>query len=1379
MKVMASVQNRFRIETGIYIEGGGGLRVGNRMIHLTAFLAGIFGGSLILILMMPVQTVRAAEKTISRSPYVTFAPDGRAWTTNAGDKGNASGTGIHYKEGETVELNTASKLASLKTGQHYYKTKRTGDIPIAYWRVEWAEGQCIHNSYPEGDYHGLTFGKQNCFSKHYSGWTAYCADCGEAINNRFVYMSAAAAKSIEYFRVQDGLDYYYLCPVCNNLEQGYQPEHYCKEISYNRYLVVYDPNPTGNSFQGGEMKYGGYTPPSIHMYNDISVYEGQTVTPVTRLTPNAYNRIGYRFLGWNTKPDGSGTFFEDGARILNLTAENWDGMGNSGTGVVTLYAQWELTESTLKINPDGGSYDGKDGYTVVNGKYGTVCRPNGSLLLPPSGYRVSFHTNGGTACAPVTGTRHFTEWSMVQPFGGTWRDGMYQFTALHGTVDVLKACYESDSITLPKPERTGYSFGGWYYDAALQIPAGGAGDRITPTKNLTLYAQWVDLTLKAEDNYISHNGVGAVNLSWNQADGNNKTYILYQSRNLQSWSRINTVDDIGSERSVKNTFSFVGRTEKYTVPYTGVYSLKLSGAQGAGYGSFSGGKGGGVEATVWLRKDEVLSCTVGGQNGFNGGGKGDMFGNGGGCTVVSSDRQGVLAVAGGGGSASESGNGGEGGSTAALLHTGYAGEDGNAGGGGGFLGGMAGELICHFHDDTCRHVHVESCCLYHKHSEVGGSCYTYSYTDYIYSSVQCGDCGYWGGHYMWNTKTCGKCGGSNIHPLTKDVYELTCGKTTSTVEDYLCGKDESYICGYEEGQVLSSKPAYGGSSYVNTGAVLGYSFQPGTRAGNGYIALQAKQIGFVENLSLQGILARDLEAPDIVAEDKVAKRPLGENKVLITWDEPEDNGTVYYHKTESYLKGSASPLCESNVTKNTLVSGIRGYYYRLDRKENTEADTSGSFTTAGQIIVQIQDYVQYLHLAAVDIAGNIGGTTHIRLDTESVNWNLYTGQLRIEIGQNVYRTKQENTYYVRCDGITPFLLQHEAYMDGRPTEDYQLNYTIYETRASGQNSATARNTIYTPSAVNPENDTETGAEELIYSVEGTSFLGQYPYYVTRRSDRGRNLDSEQKFTLGKEANGLMVNIIPRTGADCWKNGKKEIQYSDLTLDYQNGITVIGDGEGPVIRGLEILQNRDVIDRLTEMVCLTVTADDTLSGVDEFYVKVKNQDNFSEKIFYPEQGIVQLVLTEENPLFTGNFTVIGYAADNVGNETEVSCQMTEFALETRIERILEPHLPVFKCGESGILYITTYGYADRVEVEFPAELTAVNPELNQTYDYTDLQMYCQESKLQFMIPLYLPANRDYVVTVRAYKGDKELKKQPSLSTIEVAGTVLGELRTRLR
>lgn len=46
--------------------------------------------------------------------------------------------------------------------------------------------------------------------------------------------------------------------------------------------------------------------------------------------------------------------------------------------------------------------------------------------------------------------------------------------------------------------------------------------------------------------------------------------------------------------------------------------------------------------------------------------------------------------------------------------------------------------------------------------------------------------------------------------------------------------------------------------------------------------------------------------------------------------------------------------------------------------------------------------------------------------------------------------------------------------------------------------------------------------------------------------------------------------------------------------------------------------------------------------------------------------------------------------------------TEFALASSVERILSPHDPIFKCGESGILTFTTWGYADRVEVIFPGE-----------------------------------------------------------------------------
>jgi uncharacterized repeat protein (TIGR02543 family) len=50
------------------------------------------------------------------------------------------------------------------------------------------------------------------------------------------------------------------------------------------------------------------------------------------LTPNVYQRLGYTFSGWNTKSDGTGTFYENGQEVENLTTQAL---------TVTLYAQWQ------------------------------------------------------------------------------------------------------------------------------------------------------------------------------------------------------------------------------------------------------------------------------------------------------------------------------------------------------------------------------------------------------------------------------------------------------------------------------------------------------------------------------------------------------------------------------------------------------------------------------------------------------------------------------------------------------------------------------------------------------------------------------------------------------------------------------------------------------------------------------------------------------------------------------------------------------------------------------------------------------------------------------------------------------------------------------
>ena len=272
------------------------------------------------------------------------------------------------------------------------------------------------------------------------------------------------------------------------------------------------------------------------------------------------------------------------------------------------------------------------------------------------------------------------------------------------------------------------------------------------------------------------------------------------------------------------------------------------------------------------------------------------------------------------------------------------------------------------------------------------------------------------------------------------------------------------------------------------------------------------------------------------------------------------------------------------------------------------------------------------------------------------------------------------------------------------------------------------------------------------------------------------IEAAQQFMLAKEMSGSIIKVLPIGGAD----GKENIVYSDYQKDQQNSITLVADGEAPKIIGMEGFKGLNVIDRDAGTVRVDISSADALSGVGEFYVKVVNQDNHQEKIFRPDgNGKVLLTITGDETLFAGDFSVIAYARDKVGNVLEVSCDTTEFALRAKLERILIPHDPIFKRGESGILYITVIGYAERVEVEFPEELTRLAPELNRTFFYSDNPEYQKGEQIQFMIPLDAVEGADYTITVRAYKGDRHLEEFPEMAVLEVNGSILDDIRTRLR
>lgn len=448
-------------------------------------------------------------------------------------------------------------------------------------------------------------------------------------------------------------------------------------------------------------------------------------------------------------------------------------------------------------------------------------------------------------------------------------------------------------------------------------------------------------------------------------------------------------------------------------------------------------------------------------------------------------------------------------------------------------------------------------------------------------------------------------------------------------------------------------------------------------------------------------------------------------------------------------------------TVTTTGRLTRNIYTRADYEFvewNTSPDGTG---------ISYADEAQIWNLTAQN-----GGVVTLYAQWRPARGPLRTRQLKLEDGENVHRA-EENVWYVRSDGKTPFGLEYQAYIEGQAFLDYQPNYVIFQS-ISGDTEA--RDILYAPSHQIVSGEIRTEFEELTYSRQGSSPISRHPYCLTIRSDRNRELWAMQKFVLDTDLSGMRFEIVPIAGAD----NQGGIAYSDPDRDRENSAVIIADGEAPVISGLDVLDHRELIDRRDGIMILTVSAEDSLSGLRGLYVSVVNTDSLLEQTYYPDaDGCIRIEITREEPIFCGDLVISAHAVDNVGNVAEALYGFTEFALESRVERILEPHDPVFKCGESGFLFISVWGYAERVEVEFPPEMLIWNPELNQTFVYTESPAYLQEEKLQFMIPLKTPANQNYTIIVRAYKGDKKLEEYPSISTVQVEGTVLNEFRTRLR
>lgn len=97
--------------------------------------------------------------------------------------------------------------------------------------------------------------------------------------------------------------------------------------SANRYLIVYDSNGGCGTMHAQSLAYGS----------------------AESLYPNAFQREGYHWIGWNTRPDGSGTLFDDKQSVQDLST-----IDNS---TIILYALWEKDQPDSSSDPDTNNSD--------------------------------------------------------------------------------------------------------------------------------------------------------------------------------------------------------------------------------------------------------------------------------------------------------------------------------------------------------------------------------------------------------------------------------------------------------------------------------------------------------------------------------------------------------------------------------------------------------------------------------------------------------------------------------------------------------------------------------------------------------------------------------------------------------------------------------------------------------------------------------------------------------------------------------------------------------------------------------------------------------------------------------------------------------------
>lgn len=137
----------------------------------------------------------------------------------------------------------------------------------------------------------------------------------------------------------------------------------------------------------------------------------------------------------------------------------------------------------------------------------------------------------------------------------------------------------------------------------------------------------------------------------------------------------------------------------------------------------------------------------------------------------------------------------------------------------------------------------------------------------------------------------------------------------------------------------------------------------------------------------------DFSGQDIKAPEKPTINLLksSSDSLKFNFDRTKDSGSEYSYYVSAQSKDGGEVL-ESNIVSTTVTSGLKGYSYILDQNPSTIPSNNVNHISGDLTIGNIKsDSTYYLHIKAIDKAGNVGEVNHYKISANkplSPNLNL-------------------------------------------------------------------------------------------------------------------------------------------------------------------------------------------------------------------------------------------------------------------------------------------------------------------------------------------------------------------------------------------------------